>query len=701
MSITTVLNTATSGLMAAQLGIRTVSDNVANANTPGYVRKVVNQTSLVTHGEGSGVHVEGVRRVVDQYLQSAGLTAGSAAGNANVLSEMLDRVQGLFGDPSGNTGFFSGLDQALSSFGALANDPASSLQRSQSLSTLQTFFDESRRIAGSLVQIRQEADIRLNSEVNHANDLLAQIARLNIDIRHAVIGGSDASGSENIQSQLLDELAGLIDLQAQPSSGGGIVVRTKDGMLLADERSATLSYNSSATAAGYLTVSPANGGGQTFDAAFSSGEIIGLLQSRNKEVPAALSQLAEFTSAAAREINRAHNQNSSVPAPPSLNGRATGIDQFYALSGFTGKTTVALLDSSNVLQNRVDIDFDAGTMSLNGGAATAFTPFSFVNVLNTKLGANGTASFSGDGALSIAATSGGVAVQDDATTPATKAGQGFSQYFGLNDLIRSDAYPANTGLAPTDAHGFITGQTISLRLSSPTGERLRDVTVAIPPGTNMNSLLNALNATGTGVAPFGQFALDSRGRLGFSSSASPQASLSIVADTTTRGVGGPSLSSFFGLGVNNIAGIASGFSLDGAIYQDPTRMAVGRLDLSVALGQPALALGDGRGGSALAAIGDNLTSFSAAGGLPAATMSLSRYASEMAGSLGRSSAAAENAKTSAASVQAEANTRRSSYEGVNMDEELIKLTTYQQAFNASARLIQAVNELYDTLLKVV
>ena len=36
-----------------------------------------------------------------------------------------------------------------------------------------------------------------------------------------------------------------------------------------------------------------------------------------------------------------------------------------------------------------------------------------------------------------------------------------------------------------------------------------------------------------------------------------------------------------------------------------------------------------------------------------------------------------------------------------MDEELIRLTTYQQAFNASARLIQAVNDLYDELLKVV
>ena len=118
----------------------------------------------------------------------------------------------------------------------------------------------------------------------------------------------------------------------------------------------------------------------------------------------------------------------------------------------------------------------------------------------------------------------------------------------------------------------------------------------------MNDLLGALNATGTGVAPFGQFALDARGRMAFSSSQSPPAQLSIVSDVTARTVGGASLSAFFGLGFNSIAAVNTGFSLDQAIFQDPTRMAAGRLNLAAAPGQPALALGDGRGASALAAM---------------------------------------------------------------------------------------------------
>ena len=87
MTLGSILSTASSGLMAAQAGLRTVSDNVANANTPGYVRKVVNQSSLVSMGQGQGVNIDGVQRVVDRYLESASMAANSTASRAGVLSE--------------------------------------------------------------------------------------------------------------------------------------------------------------------------------------------------------------------------------------------------------------------------------------------------------------------------------------------------------------------------------------------------------------------------------------------------------------------------------------------------------------------------------------------------------------------------------------------------------------------------------------
>jgi flagellar hook-associated protein 1 FlgK len=71
------------------------------------------------------------------------------------------------------------------------------------------------------------------------------------------------------------------------------------------------------------------------------------------------------------------------------------------------------------------------------------------------------------------------------------------------------------------------------------------------------------------------------------------------------------------------------------------------------------------------------------------------------GPRGRAAAAADTRRSSAQAVRTEAVNRRQSVEGVNLDEELVRLTTYQQAFNASARMIQAAKELFDVLTNIV
>jgi flagellar hook-associated protein 1 FlgK len=91
-------------------------------------------------------------------------------------------------------------------------------------------------------------------------------------------------------------------------------------------------------------------------------------------------------------------------------------------------------------------------------------------------------------------------------------------------------------------------------------------------------------------------------------------------------------------------------------------------------------------------------SFSAAGGLSAATSTLNNYAAQVAGSIANTSSEASSAASTASSLATEAQSRLSGAEGVNLDSELVSLTTYQQAYNASARLIQASSDLFNTLL---
>ncbi|HYD44492.1 MAG TPA: flagellar basal body protein, partial [Phenylobacterium sp.] len=163
MSITSILNIGLTGLNAAQAGVRVSSDNIANVNTPGYVRKQVNQTSAIIDGRGAGARILGVERVTDQYLQKADLTAVADLGRWEVLSQYLDRAQGLFGDPSGEGFFFNRLDQAFNTFAAAADDPSSGLLRSQAVSQMQDFLNDASRIDKQIEGLQRDVDSRIQA----------------------------------------------------------------------------------------------------------------------------------------------------------------------------------------------------------------------------------------------------------------------------------------------------------------------------------------------------------------------------------------------------------------------------------------------------------------------------------------------------------------------------------------------------------
>ena len=697
MSLNSIIGNAASGLQAAQTTLRVVSDNVANVDTPGYVRKVVDQTSLTAGGQGSGVTAAAIRRVTDQFLQAAGLKAASDSGAASISASTLDQAQSLFGDPSTDGSFFSGLDKVFSGFNTLAASNTTA-NAASAVGAVQTYFAQAKDVANGLSSLSGQTDQRLSTDVTKINALLGQIDHLNSDIARAVSTTGDATGLQDQQSQLIDSLSALIDVKVSPTSQGGVIVRGTDGFPLAGQGgAATLRYDGSG-ALGQLFVSNGAGTSQPFGGRIASGEVKGLLDLRNTDLPNALDALSELVSATAAQLNTVHNAGTAWPPPTSLTGRNTGLDAATAASGFTGKTTIALVSPTGTLDQKLAIDFSAGTISVNGGAATGFTPATFVSALNTAFGGTATVTFA-NGALSVkSASTDGIAIADDAAAPATKAGQGFSAFFGLNDLVRSSTFTNyNTGLSPGDASGYPAGQSLSLKLSDASGATLRDVNIATPAGATVADLLAALNASPGGVGQFGAFSLDSKGALGFTANTSG-ASVLVLADNTARGAGGPSLSALFGIGQGVRAARAGTFTVDSGIAANPRALAIGRLDPTVAVGAKALSSTDVRGADALGQAGTSSTGFAATGGSSASTSTLSNYAATLSSAIARKAAAASDAKTAAASVASEASTRRSSVEGVNLDDELVKLTTYQQAYNASARLVQAAKDMYDTLL---
>ncbi len=495
-----------------------------------------------------------------------------------------------------------------------------------------------------------------------------------------------------------------MDVKASTGANGALTLRSTTGAtLVGPGGAASLSYTPVEGGMSQVQVVLPGGSQTAIPLSVGSGQIGGLLNLRNTQLPGIAAQLSSYVTGTVTAINKASNNASSVPPPATLTGSNVGIDLTTAISGFSGDTNIAVLNSTTgTVQQQVTVDFTNGTMTDGSGNVTSFSPSSFLSSLNSALGGAATASFN-NGALSIAAQTGsGVAIQDSSGAPSTNsAGTGFSQYFGLNDLVTS-SIPTNynTGLSAASTDGFTPGGTITLQLTGPAGQELTNEAVTMPAGSTLQDVLNSLNAPSGGVGLYGQFSLSSTGLMSFTPYTAGT-SVSVLGDNTQWDVGGASLSGLFGIGGAQQANVAGSYQVRSDIAANPALLQTATLNLAAAPGQAALLPGDGSGASALANAGSTQVTFGAAGGMAASISSATQYGAMMGGLIGDQAAAASNANTDATAVQSEANSQLQSVEGVNLDQELVKLTTYQQAYSASARLVTATQTMFNALMTML
>jgi flagellar hook-associated protein 1 FlgK len=710
MSVNHVLNTALSGLRASQAGMRTTSANISNVNTPGYAREELMLNSRSLAGVGAGVDVTGIRRITDAFLVAAALGATSRAGGAAAIHELMDRVQSYFGDPSFGSNVFSSLNELFAGFAELAADPSSPVRRAASITDLRGTFGEFDRLANEVQVVRAEADTRISQVVGRINDLLVDVGELNTQIARSFNLG-ESSGAENALSQVLDELSGLIDIRVIRQSSGAFEVRTTDGVVLAGNTISTLTYSSIGIASpgdthGDITIQNGASPPQTFTPHVRSGELKGLLDIRDRELPAIASILGEFAAKTADSLNRAHSTATAYPPRQIMTGRDTGLLGTDA-HGFTGSTTLTVLGADGTLQHRIDVNFTAGTLAIDGGAPAAFggTIAGLTASLNGALagfGAGGSATFA-NGALSVNAGAGSGLAFVEGAPPSSRGGRGFAHFFGVNDLATS-ARPLffETGFTGADAHGFA-GGSFTLRLEGASGATLREATITMTAGETLADVLVDLNSPATGLGSFGTWSLDGDGELAFTPAAGYTGSaVKVLSDTTQRGTTIRTFTELFGVGDGVRSARALNLSVRSDIDADPSLLALGKVDLTgVVLGDIVTGSGDGLGGSELRAAGSTGLAFDAAGGFPSMTSTLLDYAGRVAGEVGRRANASERAMEAANAVRSEAAERRASVEGVNLEEELVMLTTFQQSFNAASRLIQAAKEMSDTLMEMI
>ena len=710
MSLNAILASGVSTILANSAALRVTADNIANVNTPGYVRRVANMEVMAQGGQIAGVALSEIQRVTNNYLDSEVLAARSASARFDAQAGILDRLDTALGQPGDGASLGSRIDAIYAALGQASLDSGALATRLGVLTEFEALAQTVNNLSATITDLRASADQQIGSDISQANELIRQIFELNPQISRATLTGDPASGFLDERDKLVGELSDILGIRTSVQSDGRLFVSTTDGAQLVTDSLAELVHQPSVgpnfNPIQMQIINPTTGAvignPRTFDSHVTSGELRGLLDARDNVLVGLGEELGTIMQTLSLALNAQHNANAAFPPPSQLDGRQTGLLATDALN-FSGATTVGIVDANGVLVHNVAIDFDAGTISVDGGGPSAIgsTIGSFTAALDAALGADGDADFT-NGKLTLSSSGGnGLVIGDEAGNASSRAGIGFSHFFGLNDLFRADGDSIQTtGLLSTDAHGLAPGGNITLLLKGPDGRRVSEVTVGVT-GTTIGDMVTALNTAFAGNATF---ALDANGQLQVTPAAAySRYELEVSLDSTARGGTGDSLTSLFGVGTGEALARASTFSLAPGIAGSAQRLAFAQPTLSAvtAVGTTVVTPGDNRGLLRLQDALDQPHAFSQSGALPARTASLTDYAAAIYQDISSRSATIDFNRSAQQTRLTQAQQNQSSVEGVNLDEELEKMMMLQQAYNAGARLITLAQQLYQELLDAV
>jgi flagellar hook-associated protein 1 FlgK len=699
MSLNEILGTAVSGLAASQAGLRSVSNNIANVNTPGYAR----EKTAITSNVYGGVNIGEPTRVADRFLEETVYRRAGDEGQADVQANYTSRLQALLGAPGDASGLPGRIDAISAAAIDLTGTAGATQKKAVFVAAVQDAIGGLKQTQADTQALASDVAGDLSASVDRANVLLKQIYTLNGTVSQAQGQGRSTAAATDQRVGAVEELSALMKVTVRNQSDGRVTIETANGTALLDDRLRQLSYPVGDQAAAQdsypaITLRFADGGasgaggaagastGEKIDTGTIGGKIGGLVALRDQTLPAFQEKLGALFTGLAGTLNAASNAATTVPAPNSLEGHATGLSAGDRL-GFTGAATFAVTDASGKLVAKTSVDFSA----MGAGASVGDA----ISAINTGLNGAATASLDATGKLTFTAAASGNGVVVAQGTPASdRGGAGFSQYFGLNDVVRSDTSPlVASGFSANDPSGFATGQTAEIDLRDGNGRMLAAHVLTPTSGGTVGDLVTELN--GSDLGHYGSFALAANGRFQFTPKASVGgAAISIPSDSTNRLGTGVSFTALSGL--TGAADALTNGAVRVDLAGDTRKLPVATLDATAAVGKQALGTGDTSGATRLVDALAGTTDFGTGG-----KASLETYAANLVSSAGIDANQAASRLSVATASKTDAVNRRDNFSGVNLDEELSQMVVLQNSYSAAARVISTASQMYDTLLNMI
>ena len=365
MSLDLALNNALSGLSVNQESLAVLSNNIANANTDGYARRVVNQVSITLGGVGAGARVESVTRQIDQFLVASVREQGTSLSEATIVDEFHTRIQTLFGQPSTGGSLSAAVDNFFSSLTSLSVNPELSSLRLNTVNDATNLISKLGGLAQSLEELRFEADRDINSTLGFINQQLRELNELNPAIRTAQNSGIPDAPLVERREILLQNLAENIDLSLFITGSGEVSITTGTGISLLEDDLKQLIYTPAASANTFIDDVPLDsikiqtfrqngekigqdeiivsaGVESDITKQVEGGKLNGLLRLRDEIIPNLLGQLDNLATALADQVNAIHNDGAGFPPPTTLTGTTTVIPGEEHL--FSGSVRIGLVN---------------------------------------------------------------------------------------------------------------------------------------------------------------------------------------------------------------------------------------------------------------------------------------------------------------------------------------------------------------------
>lgn len=329
--INSTLNIAVNSLIAQQGALNVVSNNIANASTPGYTAERPNlvEQAPVQYGAivlGQGAELQSVQSLRDQVLQLQIDTQTQSQGQLNSYLGGMNQVQSLFNETQG-VGLQNVMSQFFNSLQSLSTDPTSTPLRQGVLSAGQNLVNAFHTASSGLNQIQSGLDQSVGQTVTQVNQLTGQIARVSGQIDTFTGTSNDPSALIDQRNQLVNQLSQLVNVSVTNASSGAFELTTSNGAaLVVGNQSFSLSTKINPPT-GFQDIYSSTGTDIT--STISSGQLGGLLQARDQDIPAAETSLDTLA------YNAATAFNTQSKAGYDANGNA-GANFFTPLSGVAG-----------------------------------------------------------------------------------------------------------------------------------------------------------------------------------------------------------------------------------------------------------------------------------------------------------------------------------------------------------------------------